>query len=298
MEYFSKNKQSLNKSLGLEESKSSSNTQDRSKMEEPYFKNKINNLNNSDNYTKNKISSSGADQKQSFHSDSNQSDTSAIIRMNQNIKKRILRNHLMLILLLNLVQIGSLLFSIIYPPWYNDSENSPTTNGSFQEQTYYGLLFHYNNNSYQLNGFYSEDNKEIGGISSFIMFSMGVAIQFIYTFQLLAFFKSYPESIQNRGCKLLKFKTCRWLCLFLYMGAILYWVMVVYLVQVVGDTSNTKQLQYGFWISISCIASFLLICIYFNFVKKKIKKNDLVSNLLNANRYLKMNEEIDSSEQF
>ncbi|KAL4488434.1 hypothetical protein ABPG72_013002 [Tetrahymena utriculariae] len=297
MEYFSKNKLSLNQSLGLEESISSSNNQNRSKMEEPYFKNKINNLNNNDKNIKNKIASNGIDQKLSFKSDSNLSDTSAIIRMNQNIKKRILRNHLMLILLLNLILIGSLLFSIIYTPWYNDTENS-TQNGSSEAQTDYGLLFNYRNNSCQLNGFYSEDNKEIGGISSFIMFSMGIAIQFIYTFQLFALFKSYPESIQDRGCKLLKFKTCKWLCLFLYMGAILYWVIVVYLVQVVGDTSNTKQLQYGFWISISCIASFLLICIYFNFIKKKIKKNDLVSNLLNANRYLKMNQEIDNPEQF
>ena len=135
----------------------------------------------------------------------------------------------MLILVLNLLQILALLFTISWPPWYYGNEDEG------DEHMSYGLLLTKNNGSVQLNGFSNENNKEVGGISSFILFILGILIQLIYLFQLLAFFKAYP---QERGLKVLKFKTCRWMCLFLYSGAVGYWVIVVFLVEVVKYPSN------------------------------------------------------------
>lgn len=63
----------------------------------------------------------------------------------------------MLILLLNLVQIGSLLFSIIYPAWYDDSNFTPPPAEKNSDQPNpeikYGLLFYYENNQTYTNGF-------------------------------------------------------------------------------------------------------------------------------------------------
>jgi len=80
----------------------------------------------------------------------------------------------MLILLLNLLQIFAMMFTISWPPWYYGSE----TEGD--EQIDYGLLLSQKNGSVSLNGFRNENNKEVGGISSFILFILGISIQLLY----------------------------------------------------------------------------------------------------------------------
>jgi len=82
----------------------------------------------------------------------------------------------MLILVLNLLQILALLFTISWPPWYYGNEDEG------DEHMSYGLLLTKNNGSVQLNGFSNENNKEVGGISSFILFILGILIQLIYLF--------------------------------------------------------------------------------------------------------------------
>lgn len=70
-----------------------------------------------------------------------------MIKMTQNIRQKILRNHVMLILLLNLLQITALLFTISWPPWYKDESSN-------DENVSYGLLLYTEGRKVKMNGFY------------------------------------------------------------------------------------------------------------------------------------------------
>lgn len=107
------------------------------------------------------------------------SDTSAVIRVNQNVKQRIFMNHLTLIILINLAQLCSTFFMIVWTPWFRDidydsasaNQNGiPPSNSTTQEalttstpsdaNTIYGLLFYETGNSREMNSFTEENNKQ------------------------------------------------------------------------------------------------------------------------------------------
>ena len=81
-------------------------------------------------------------------------------------------------------------YAIIWPGWYDDSIDSKDT-------TIYGLLLTERSGITTVNGFENEDNKEIGGISSFLLFLSGLLVQILQIIQLLLFFRRYHSNRES-----------------------------------------------------------------------------------------------------
>ena len=207
-------------------------------------------------------------------------------------KKRVLRNNLKLIFILNLFPFVGLLFSVIYYKWYK-------LELSHNRSLWFHLLFVYDELSsekyffsdfihqicrqhpelIEKNGCSFYGIFEISGIISFIFLTLSLVIHFIFLIQLLMSIKDKGKFL-SRFC--LKQKSKQIFILIMNFLGLFFWLVVCVLTQITMENVGLSL----YVLFVSTIFMCPLFC-YYLYLKKSIKTENAVSNLLNPDQMWK-----------
>jgi hypothetical protein len=212
----------------------------------------------------------------------NRRDTANIMQAHRKTQISIIKNNLLLVGLVNIITILGFLFSITFYQWFRiDYKFGSVWFGLiYSQQENYGIDV----NNHILERICKdnstcavEKNLVYGGIVVFLIIIGGIIVHIVFLAQIMIIAEKTGSKIRFTTFKPIYFKI---VALFFYSGSLLFWVFFNQVYKIEGNCGVSV------WMNLVALSLYFLSMIYYGVYKKKLAKQKIIENLLNADKYV------------
>ena len=208
--------------------------------------------------------------------------------LKQKTKVNIIKNNLRVVGLVNFIVLMGIIFSIAYAEWYFLSTSNP--------KVWIGFLF-IHERSYENRISYSDFEKSCEkkaiqveecsllptfrqmGLACFSILIVSIVVHTIYVSQIFLIILDKMSLLQSWFCP--KPVYLKYFVLTIYLAVILLWGLFCGI-----KSLSVNKLGVSYWTLCGSCALYLLLLCYYNIMKKELKKRKMISNLLDAEKYI------------
>lgn len=207
--------------------------------------------------------------------------------LKQKTKVNIIKNNLRVVGLVNFIVLMGIIFSIAYAEWYFLSATNPKVwigflfihEGSYQNKSSYSEFEKYCEKLVQVTECSMLPTFQQMGLACFSILIVSIVVHTIYVTQIFLIILDKMNLLQKWFCP--KPVYLKYFALTVYIAVLLLWGLFCGI-----KSLSAKKLGVSYWTLCGSCGLYLLLLCYYNIMKKELKKRKMISNLLDAEKYI------------